>query len=775
MRAKIGPAAFLIPGLLLAAAAAVAGDRPTLREDPASPGEPAAEAPALGLPDQAGYGGGFLVPIVLAAAPGEEEEEAEGELVGYISLGIQSVSVDGDSSKFEEYRDMPNGVVWEDLVLRYTGPSGRRYFHMDGTDVGQQDQRIDFRVGALRSWDLAFSWDRIPHRTSNHSSSIFDQVADNEFRLASEVQALLASAAGDQQAVDAIFGEIAGRYPLRQRQDTYAVHYRWKPHADWDFHAGFEREDQDGYKPLDSQITFFDVNELPELVDYQTHRIEIEAEWANRRGFAHFRLDMSDFESADQVIWDNPFEEEAPRRAWQGAQGLPPDNRAVGLSVSGGINFAGTHRIVGTASLSRWTQDETFLPPTINPAIDVPPLPRDSLDGAIDTTLLDLRYTSRPHPRIGVNAWFRNYRLGNDTDYLILDDVVMTDDFAEGERRGTLPVGYRKTNLGVEAGFDLARRVTLGVGYEMEEWSRSFRETDSTDEDILFLTLDVTAHEKVAFRLRGDLGKRRYDDYDPVKVLHFMHPDEDLDRLEGQVSPDQRIFDQADRDHQAVEATLGWFPIDSLTLGARYSYEESDYPDSVLGLQAERYNGFSLDLAWVPLARLRVYGNWARETYNWDTHQRYRRNSSADDPLDDWSSHDRDEVTTWGLGFQASLVPRRLEWTLDFLRADAEGSLRNDWVPGGQSAADDIEDFPPFANDLKHLNTTFTVLFDGGWEVRAGYLYEKWEPLDYKIDPMQPYMSELDPSGGSDYSSFMAATVPGYRADVFSVLAGYRW
>jgi hypothetical protein len=40
---------------------------------------------------------------------------------------------------------------------------------------------------------------------------------------------------------------------------------------------------------------------------------------------------------------------------------------------------------------------------------------------------------------------------------------------------------------------------------------------------------------------------------------------------------------------------------------------------------------------------------------------------------------------------------------------------------------------------------------------------------------MQLYMEDFDSSGESGSSNYMAALVPDYRANIFSLLVGYRW
>jgi hypothetical protein len=50
------------------------------------------------------------------------------------------------------------------------------------------------------------------------------------------------------------------------------------------------------------------------------------------------------------------------------------------------------------------TQDETFLPYTINSSLPTQPLPASSLDGSVDTLTGNLRFTSTPIEEVRINA-----------------------------------------------------------------------------------------------------------------------------------------------------------------------------------------------------------------------------------------------------------------------------------------------------------------------------------------------------------------------------------
>src|SRR5690606_17751575 len=84
---------------------------------------------------------------------------------------------------------------------------------------------------------------------------------------------------------------------------------------------------------------------------------------------------------------------------------LEPDNQAHQLSTGGSWVLSQTQRLHLDAAVGRQRQNAGFLPYTVNqallPAVE---LPRDSLQGRVDTSRLDLRLHSRLSPRLNANS-----------------------------------------------------------------------------------------------------------------------------------------------------------------------------------------------------------------------------------------------------------------------------------------------------------------------------------------------------------------------------------
>jgi hypothetical protein len=101
------------------------------------------------------------------------------------TIGAITRDVDTGSSKFFEYRDIPNGGVLPHL--RFQGKNGELRWDLNATDVTQKDQTYFLNVekGTVA---LHATYVGIPHSFGNGGKSLLAPVGENEWRLSDTVQ-----------------------------------------------------------------------------------------------------------------------------------------------------------------------------------------------------------------------------------------------------------------------------------------------------------------------------------------------------------------------------------------------------------------------------------------------------------------------------------------------------------------------------------------------------------------------------------------------------------
>src|SRR3546814_15313617 len=115
---------------------------------------------------------------------------------------------------------------------------------------------------------------------------------------------------------------------------------------------------------------------------------------------------------------------------------LPPDNEFQQGTATFGYNFTDTTRVSADVAIGRMSQNDTFLALTLDPVIAASitePLPRNSLEGEINTTVINLRLSSRPTRQFHWGASFRYDDRNNNTP---TDNFNMTDGDSDRKRRG---------------------------------------------------------------------------------------------------------------------------------------------------------------------------------------------------------------------------------------------------------------------------------------------------------------------------------------------------
>jgi MtrB/PioB family decaheme-associated outer membrane protein len=137
---------------------------------------------------------------------------------------------------------------------------------------------------------------------------------------------------------------------------------------------------------------------------------------------------------------------------------LPPDNQAHQFYVDGNYAFTPTTRMTFKYAFTRATQNDNFLDSGLTGA----PAGRTDLGGKLDTHLAQLGLTTRPMPKLSVNANLR-YEERNDKTPQALYSVEGTEQFANSK------YSLKKLAGKLEGSYQLPDnyRATLGVDYEM--------------------------------------------------------------------------------------------------------------------------------------------------------------------------------------------------------------------------------------------------------------------------------------------------------------------
>jgi MtrB/PioB family decaheme-associated outer membrane protein len=634
-----------------------------------------------------------------------EVSEASGELT--VGAAYESDS----SAKFGEYRGMGDegGYALADVEASYRGDDST-YAEVSGRDLGLTRRKVRVEAGEQGGYRVYLDYSQLPRLGPDTGRTPYLGVGGDVLTLPEDW------VSADSTAGMTALGSSLRPLELKQKRKRAEAGGSFRGFSNWEFSGRFRQELKEGKKSLGGAIgpNFGAARAviLPEPVDYETNEVEVKASyarWGLQAEFGYFGSFFTDHNRS--LTWQNPFAEPgSPERL--GRLALPPDNQFNQISGSLGYDLGRDTRITANLALGRMTQDESFLPFTINPDLQRP-LPRSSPDAEVNTRLVNLKILSRPTERLRLLGEYKFDERDNDTPQAEYDYVV-ADSAGSLVSRINLPYGYRRNLFRAEGGYELPRRTDLSVGVAHDRFDRSYQEADRTDENSVWVKLKSSPHERIDLRLGYEYKDRDNDSYSPVPETTPPQ------------NPLMRKFYMADRKRNKATAALTARFNDAWSLGLSADYSDDDYTHSQLGLTEGKDYSATLDASYNPRRGVTVHAFYTRQKI--ESEQAGSQTFSTPD----WSAKTDDSFNTLGAGVKWTLLADRLDLGLDYVYADSKGSIdvTSDLVP-----TEPLPDFKTRRHTLS-LNATYRLKED--LDLRVGYLYERYRSDDWTLDGVDP-------------------------------------
>jgi MtrB/PioB family decaheme-associated outer membrane protein len=336
---------------------------------------------------------------------------------------------------------------------------------------GQDNRRIDAEIGRQGSQRLSLGYREMPNHRYDDGVTPFCRDGSGVLLLPTDWSA----------------GTETGQMPLLEAslRDQNIDHERWRLDLSysrlfgggWQFDVDYRREVKDGSRLVGGVIGNSGGNRRSALlaapVDFVTDIVDVSLRYHSDGCQAGLGVQASRFNNRQtSVTWQNPFSavggwaDGAGFTDGLGRTSLEPDNDFVQARAFGPYDLSPTTRLSATLAAGRMSQNNAFLPYTVNPALDAPlELPRADLDGRTDTLLADVRLSARPLPRLRVSASYRYDDRDNQTPWDLYAPVRgdSLDQVAPEAGRLNLPYSYAEQRFGVDARYRLASRTRLNA------------------------------------------------------------------------------------------------------------------------------------------------------------------------------------------------------------------------------------------------------------------------------------------------------------------------
>jgi hypothetical protein len=309
-------------------------------------------------------------------------------------------------------------------------------------------------------------------------------------------------------------------------------------------------------------------------------------------------------------------------------------------------------------------------------------VPLHDLDGEIDTTLVNLRYTAQLARNLGLAVNYRYDDRDNGSPrapypYIGGDSQ---DQRPDEDARINLPYSTTRHEADATATTRLGRTARLKFGAEYLDVSREFSEVSDSDEWTWLAGLRINAWETSGFNLDYRHAEREVDQYIGNIPLIWSHLPGVIGEDEWENHPLMRKYFLSGRDRDELRFRADWYPSGQLNFGLSASRFEDDYDAGYFGLNEAKATSVSLDFGWYPSERTSLVAYYTREQYDASQSSRSFNNAAAENPANDWWADTEDDVDTWNLSLAWKEIGvdrgwRGVEAGIDLTTSDVESDI----------------------------------------------------------------------------------------------------
>lgn len=557
----------------------------------------------------------------IASAQGTAAKAAPATSGGQVTIGIQQVDNNTNSSVFTEYRDLRDGQTPVAFSFGKTSANGF-YLNLAGADVTRRDQSLGLSMGQPGVWRLKATWDELPHDLSHKAQSPYSSSTPGVLDVAQTMAISFkklgtgSSDAANVVASDAIAAAYMQSYArpvslgTTSRNGSFALQYSGFKSVN--LSLGYSRREKEGsrvgYGPIGDRPPRTLNVQFAEPVDYATGDLTMAAEIVRPRYQVRAEYLLSQFENEiDVLTWRNIWAS-APAGAsydtWDRAVGvygrrpLSPDNRYQAVTLSGGLALPWASRLTASVVRGSMEQNGDLLPYAYqNDMLANKTLPRSSTQGKMETTALSAEYSIAPLPRVNVRAFARHYELDNQTpsaqwQYVTQDAAGLTGTVSYVNKRVNEAFAWDRQNFGVETAVRVPLlKGSVTVGFEREDLGREHLEAEATTENIVRLAWSGRPATWLSVRARLHRGVLDAGEYNwrAASASYWYAPTDAKDNNNPQFSfenhPDTRAYTMADRARDQADLTVTLTPTATLSFSTRFRTRTDDFDSDVTSVQ----------------------------------------------------------------------------------------------------------------------------------------------------------------------------------------------
>lgn len=693
----------------------------------------------------------------------------------------------GDTTKLEEYRDLPETVVVPQLELFIDTKKKDFYLDLESIKTGRADQSYRLRAGRSGLLDVEFIWDQIPHLFNVDNARTPYSMNGGVYTLSSKPGGTTGAAMRDWVNAN------AQSTNLNLYNGLAKLNIRYTPTPGWTFTGSYGSQNTTGGRAFGAYFGpspgNFNITELVEPIDYQTHNIELGGEYAGNGWTLGLKYNGSLFHNNNNTLtWDNPLNTTGVGSACvdsatygpgtgpcRGRFDLYPSNQAHTISLTGTANLPFKTNFMSTFSYGWRLQNDKFIPFTINSAVTQPFINRNSLDGDVRPTLINANLVNNFFKDVDLKAIYRYYDFANHSKRVFLPNGFIVNDqgTANGDELYSFPYSYAKQNLGFDASYKVTHWLTAKMSYGWELMHRSIaREMLNSNEHTFGPTFDMRPTAETLFRISYKRGIRDAHNYDAGHNV-TVEIGETPDAIRAARLAELRKFDEAARDRDRFSSYYQYSPTEKLTLHGGFDFTLDRYPRTVIGAQKDIDYVPSLGFVYAPLEWLSLFSDYNWERSDWRM-QAIARNTGAGGcpdldartaencPAATWRSRGNDAIHTVKIGSDTQVIKNvlniRLQYGFSYGSSAVHASGNN--PTSGDSGVQPAVDYPTIVNHWHEFLASAEYAIHKNVSLKLGYYFNSYSSKDAGVDMMKLWMGDVEtPAGGPNFNSSIGRSI----------------
>lgn len=643
--------------------------------------------------------------------------------------------VSKDSFKFGEYTGMheKGAYLIGTATSRYRNPETASYWDIAVTDIGLESRSIALQGGTQGVYKAALFYDELPHFISDTASTPF--IGSGHDRLTLPAGWVTA---GTTAGMTALAGSL-DQVDLETRRHRLGMAAMYIPVRNWETSINYRHETREGKRRIAGSF-YLNSAELVQPVDYTTDLVDVAASYSGKSWQAKLAYHGSTFQNAnDSLVWQNPYTP-LVAGADQGELALAPDNQFHQVMASMAFRIGNHSQAMADIAVGRMTQDQDFVAATRNALLVVSPLPTTSLDGRVDTTNANVRWTSDFGDSFRLKADYQYRDRDNKTPRYSYDWVTTDSNVATA--RANLPYSYTSntSRLGVE--YRPATGMKTSAGYDYQQYERTYQSVEQSEEQTVWASLMARSFDSADVTFRLSHSARKKDGYEVVP------------ELDNPENPLLRKYNMADRDRDQAGVRVDVAVTERSTLGLGVEFADDDYPDSDLGLVSSRQSSIGVDFSTLLSKNL---------TFNLFVNNEMIRSTVAGSQLysiPDWSGRMDDTFNTVGAGIKHALIENTLDVGANYVYTRSRGEIST--VDGGVQS-----ELPDIVTRLSSFKIYGNYHFSETLVLNGTFWHERYSSSDWALDGVAEDTVPNNLSLGQE--------APSYDVNVFMLSMRYRF